>query len=672
MRGRQDWGGDELIYIAVLHNPLDAVADRFLASQHRHFFRPLEELVAGGACPFAVGDMPCWDSDFYVQALSEPGLCKPEQVQVFGEASDGGRGRLPEGWEVCSHEAEEQAVARVEAMQVVLMADWLHLSGPLVCEVLGQGRGAWCDPAAWRRLSQHSRVQDESASSSCGGGVAGMLGLDLDGGGKEGQEEPGRGGAAAALVESLVARNRRDLRLFAAARARARKLLEAVGVSPPADVGEPFEWGRRSVACAGRAGAGGNARDLGGHWSRSSVQGARVHEPLWMRCRRALPSPVGSVAAEGAGGAGGGGPGKGLTEGLKPSRAYLQMQKETEEGGGGRGPEQAWSRQPHPSESWSQHGEELYAYHTFFWEQAGGSFLELGAVDGETFSNTLGILERRLGWKGLLVEADPKSFEMLPHKRPGQIGVHAAICGEVSAGGALPAHPAAAAPVLHLADSRACGGRALTLPGLVCLAVLFLALCCPRQPEALLYCNTPPASLLFYFGQAQDVHWADADDPRFSYTSIVSGIAEFLAPEHKQRFYSHVRHAACLHHARAHACASLADPRRATWTGPAAPERRSLGAGAGLAARCSFLLSPTSSPTPPPPRSNQARRRSERRVRVRTADRAVLLGAWRRGHVLTVAGPCCPGANAAAPSSLALLFIASPLVPCAWRQARRE
>ena len=40
--------------------------------------------------------------------------------------------------------------------------------------------------------------------------------------------------------------------------------------------------------------------------------------------------------------------------------------------------------------------------------------------------------------------------------------------------------------------------------------------------------------------QAQDVHWANADDPRFAYTSVVSGIAEFLAPEHKLRFYSHV------------------------------------------------------------------------------------------------------------------------------------
>ncbi len=36
------------------------------------------------------------------------------------------------------------------------------------------------------------------------------------------------------------------------------------------------------------------------------------------------------------------------------------------------------------------------------------------------------------------------------------------------------------------------------------------------------------------------MHWADADDPRFAYSSVVSGIAEFLAPEHKQRFYSHV------------------------------------------------------------------------------------------------------------------------------------
>jgi hypothetical protein len=113
----------------------------------------------------------------------------------------------------------------------------------------------------------------------------------------------------------------------------------------------------------------------------------------------------------------------------------------------------------------SQHGEEVYAVETFFWGRTRGSFLELGAVDGELFSNTLGIFERILAWRGILIEASPQSFEILPHKRPNQISVHAAICGE-----------------------------------------------------------------------ARDVHWADSTVKGFDHNSVVSGIAEFLHPEHRARF----------------------------------------------------------------------------------------------------------------------------------------
>jgi hypothetical protein len=50
--------------------------------------------------------------------------------------------------------------------------------------------------------------------------------------------------------------------------------------------------------------------------------------------------------------------------------------------------------------SFSQHAEEVYALERFFWGQTRGSFVELGAVDGEIFSNTLGIFERILSWRG--------------------------------------------------------------------------------------------------------------------------------------------------------------------------------------------------------------------------------------------------------------------------------
>ncbi|KAF4522324.1 hypothetical protein B566_EDAN011325, partial [Ephemera danica] len=41
-----------------------------------------------------------------------------------------------------------------------------------------------------------------------------------------------------------------------------------------------------------------------------------------------------------------------------------------------------------------------------------GFFIECGALDGEFISNTL-YMERKLGWTGLLVEADPKYLEMV-------------------------------------------------------------------------------------------------------------------------------------------------------------------------------------------------------------------------------------------------------------------
>ena len=41
--------------------------------------------------------------------------------------------------------------------------------------------------------------------------------------------------------------------------------------------------------------------------------------------------------------------------------------------------------------------------------QRDGFFVECGALDGETRSNTL-VFERQLNWTGLLIEADPLNF----------------------------------------------------------------------------------------------------------------------------------------------------------------------------------------------------------------------------------------------------------------------
>ncbi|XP_037804583.1 uncharacterized protein LOC119598944 [Penaeus monodon] len=45
-----------------------------------------------------------------------------------------------------------------------------------------------------------------------------------------------------------------------------------------------------------------------------------------------------------------------------------------------------------------------------------GTFVEIGAVDGEFMSQTL-MLEKALGWSGLLVEPDPRSFAILQDRR---------------------------------------------------------------------------------------------------------------------------------------------------------------------------------------------------------------------------------------------------------------
>lgn len=47
--------------------------------------------------------------------------------------------------------------------------------------------------------------------------------------------------------------------------------------------------------------------------------------------------------------------------------------------------------------------------------QRNGIFLEIGAYDGEHFSNTL-YFERTLQWRGLLVEPNPASFRLLLKK----------------------------------------------------------------------------------------------------------------------------------------------------------------------------------------------------------------------------------------------------------------
>jgi len=72
----------------------------------------------------------------------------------------------------------------------------------------------------------------------------------------------------------------------------------------------------------------------------------------------------------------------------------------------------------------AQHGEEF-----FLWERLGfkgqGSFIEIGAYDGVSLSNSL--FFEQMGWRGMLVEAHPELAEQCRLARPNAKVVHAAL-----------------------------------------------------------------------------------------------------------------------------------------------------------------------------------------------------------------------------------------------------
>lgn len=76
----------------------------------------------------------------------------------------------------------------------------------------------------------------------------------------------------------------------------------------------------------------------------------------------------------------------------------------------------------------SQGGEDKMAL-TWFNGLCGGTYLEMGAVDGVSFSNTY-VFHKAFGWKGLLIELAPQSFEKLVVNRPDDVTVNAAVCDE--------------------------------------------------------------------------------------------------------------------------------------------------------------------------------------------------------------------------------------------------
>jgi FkbM family methyltransferase len=67
------------------------------------------------------------------------------------------------------------------------------------------------------------------------------------------------------------------------------------------------------------------------------------------------------------------------------------------------------------------------------WLPERGVFLEVGAHDGFTQSNTY-FLERHRGWSGVLIEAVPQLAERCRRRRPGSKVFHCALVDEAAAG----------------------------------------------------------------------------------------------------------------------------------------------------------------------------------------------------------------------------------------------
>lgn len=87
------------------------------------------------------------------------------------------------------------------------------------------------------------------------------------------------------------------------------------------------------------------------------------------------------------------------------------------------------ARPVHLEEGWykSQRKEDR-ALERWFKDICHGTYLEIGGLDGVTFSNSY-VYNKGLNWTGVLVEASPRNYQQLVRNRPNEIAnVHAAVC----------------------------------------------------------------------------------------------------------------------------------------------------------------------------------------------------------------------------------------------------
>ena len=77
----------------------------------------------------------------------------------------------------------------------------------------------------------------------------------------------------------------------------------------------------------------------------------------------------------------------------------------------------------------SQYAEDLVLLPTLLNATRGkqGTFVELGALDGRRFSNTL-MLEQCFGWSGVLIEPEPSNFKALNQSGRAACKLHSAVC----------------------------------------------------------------------------------------------------------------------------------------------------------------------------------------------------------------------------------------------------
>lgn len=75
---------------------------------------------------------------------------------------------------------------------------------------------------------------------------------------------------------------------------------------------------------------------------------------------------------------------------------------------------------------YGQMGEDKHIYSRYFPSLRGGTFLEMGALDGIKYSNTK-FFEDSMGWSGVLIEPIPSAFEALRTNRPRCISYNVAV-----------------------------------------------------------------------------------------------------------------------------------------------------------------------------------------------------------------------------------------------------